>query len=87
MKKNLYAIRDKLTGYMNPAPEESDQVAIRAVAHAVQSDIMNSINAKPSDFTLNQIGEYDTETGVITPCPVRVACEISELIERGQKTW
>ena len=82
MIKNLYAIRDKLTGYMNPAPEDNDLVAMRAVSHAVKSDVLNTINANPADSTLNCIGEYDTETGVITPCHIRVVCEVSNLIEK-----
>ena len=85
MIKNIYAIRDKLTGYMNPAPEDNDLVAMRAVSHVIKSDILNTINAKPSDFTLNCIGEYNTETGVITPCPVRVVCEVSNLVEKEIK--
>lgn len=85
MIKNLYVIRDKLTGYMNPAPDDNDLVAMRAVKHAMQADIWNNLNAKPTDFTLNHIGEYDTETGVITPCPVRVVCEVSDLVEKEVK--
>lgn len=82
MIKGVYALRDKLTGYLTVAVEDNDDVAVRSVRHAIQNDPLCGLNANPSDFTLNKLGTYDTDTGVIVPCPVTVVCEVDSLVRK-----
>ena len=80
MIKNIYSIRDKFTGYMAPMVEDNDYTAMRNITHAMKSDVMCGLNAKPSDFTLNYLGTFDTETGEIKTVQLKIVCEISDLI-------
>ena len=80
MIKNLYAIRDKYTGYMAPMTEDDDYTAMRNITHAMKSDVMCGLTAKPTDFTLIHLGTYDTETGEIQTIQNKIVCEISDLI-------
>lgn len=66
MKFGLYAIRDVHTGFMSPVPETNDNVAIRNFSHAVMND-KSVMNSHPEHFSLYKIGEFESETGVITP--------------------
>ena len=80
MIKNLYSIRDKYTGYMAPMTEDNDYTAMRNITHAMKSDVMCGLNAKPTDFSLYHVGMYDTETGEIQTIQNKIVCEINDLI-------
>lgn len=62
----LYSIRDNRVGYLNVTCDQNDRSAIRNFEHAVmrQEGIMYS---HAEDFDLIKLGEYDTDSGVITP--------------------
>lgn len=65
MNYPVYAIRDVHVGFLTPTVDQNDASAMRNFRHAVQQtgSIMNS-HAK--DFCLYRIGEFNSETGVIT---------------------
>ena len=66
MKYPMYAICDAKTGYMPPTIDYNDASAVRNFEHAVKaSDSL--MGSHPSDYSLRRVGEYDTDTGVITP--------------------
>ena len=64
MKYGVYCIRDIKSGWLSPTVDINDQVAIRNFAYAVQHNDMFSDFA--NDYSLFQIGVFDTETGDIT---------------------
>lgn len=72
MKYPVYSIRDVKVGFMAPNVDQSDQTAVRQFAFELnnRNGIMNFV---PKDFDLYKIGEFEQESGVITPCiPVLV---------------
>uniref|UniRef100_A0AAU8B8G2 Nonstructural protein n=1 Tax=Dulem virus 113 TaxID=3145590 RepID=A0AAU8B8G2_9VIRU len=71
MKFGVYAIRDVHTGFLTPTFEVNDNVAMRNFNHAVNnSDSVLFTSMK--DFDLYRIGEYDSDTGRITPLDLPV---------------
>lgn len=66
MKLNCYVIRDQRTSFMTPTFDYNDQSAIRNFEHAVlQKESL--FNSHAEDYSIYRIGEYDNNTGVITP--------------------
>ncbi len=66
MKMNLYVIRDQRTSFMTPSVDFNDQSAVRNFEHAVlQKDSL--FNTHAEDYSLYRIGQYDNESGRITP--------------------
>ncbi len=60
----MYAIRDQLTGYMQPTLDFSDASAQRNFAHAIQSST-GIMSFRPVDFDLMCLGTFNVESGVI----------------------
>lgn len=71
MVLGVYAIRDVKVGFLAPTVERSELTAIRGFSHAVlnSTDILSSY---AKDFALYRIGQYDNDTGVLTPEPIPV---------------
>lgn len=64
MKFGVYSIQDVKTGFMAPAVEINDQVAMRNFQHAImQSDSILFTHA--SDFKLYKIGEFDSDNAML----------------------
>ena len=64
----VYALRDAAAhAFLAPTLNSSDESARRDLARAVASDTTGMIGFKPSDFDLYRIGNYDAETGLLTP--------------------
>lgn len=62
MIKGLYSVRDRLTGYMQPALETTDAEAVRNFEHAV----LNSgslLLSHPQDYCLVRLAWFDTVNG------------------------
>jgi hypothetical protein len=65
MKKSLFSMRDIKTGqYEFPFPAHTPDEAIRMVYNTAQ-DSNTMIARHPEDFTLANVGEFDTESGVV----------------------
>ncbi|UPW41952.1 nonstructural protein [Dipodfec virus RodF1_59] len=62
----VYSMRDALSGFLQPTFEVNDQVAYRNFEHAIMTT-PSIISSHCHDFTLYQIGTFDSETGRITP--------------------
>ncbi|WGL31252.1 nonstructural protein [Dipodfec virus UOA04_Rod_843] len=62
----VYSIFDAKTGFMTPTIEINDQAASRNFCHAVANSdgILYSF---AQDFQLYRIGEFDSDTALITP--------------------
>ena len=73
MKLGIYVIKDKKTTYMTPTYDYNDQSAMRSFENACkQTD--GIFHANPHDFDLYRIGEFDVDTGRITPCEPVFLC-------------
>lgn len=61
MIMKMYAIKDELNGYTTPIPFMSEELTKR---YFKDQYIGNpTINNSPKDFSIWEVGEYDTETG------------------------
>lgn len=78
----MYAIYDKMTGYMIPAFHQNDEQAKRAFAFDIQSNEMSLINANPEDFNLQKVGTYDTDTGTVEPLKVTILCDAGQFTRK-----
>ena len=77
MKKNLYAIRDNVSGvFNNPYEMVNDNVAVRTFREICKNN--EDIKYHAEDLELYKICEYETDTGIITQ-------SIPELLEKGVK--
>lgn len=66
MTYRVYAIRDVYTGFLSPTVDQSDPVAVRNFSHAILNG--NSLMlSHPQDYDLYCIGEYETDSGLLTP--------------------
>lgn len=83
MKYGVYVIRDMLTGYLTPTVDVNDKSAARNFVHAItRTD--GIFHSHPQDFDLLRIGNYDSETGVVSDCEhelVAVGLTVSKLQE------
>ena len=69
MKYSIYSYRDAKVGFGSPFVDQSDATAIRGFSYAM-NDEHGIMSFCPSDFDLYLLGDFDTESGVITPCGV-----------------
>lgn len=68
MKMQMYAVHDmKAEMYMRPFCADSLAIAVRSFENEVKEPGA-PLNKNPEDYNLFKVGEYDSETGVITPC-------------------
>ena len=83
MKRIIYALRDTVAmKYRDLVCDDSDEEAKRNLAFNVNSDSRFAFFAK--DLTFMKVGEFDLDTGVITPLvPADVVCHVVDLI--GEK--
>lgn len=67
MKFGVYSIRDIKSGFMTPTIDQSDVSAARNFDSAVMSASSGLFATHPDDFILYKIGEFDSETGIVSP--------------------
>lgn len=61
----VFSVRDQLTGFGQLLVDTNEATAIRNFQNGIAQNAGMQNNLK--DFDLYQLGEYDTDTGVITP--------------------
>ena len=81
---SVYAVYDKLTGFMLPVFKSNDAQAIRDFGYDINSEEMNIINVNPTDFNLQKIGTYDTNTGVIEPTKIEIIADAGQFIRKDR---
>lgn len=64
MIMNLYAIKDELNGFTWPTPIPNDEMAKRHLREMITNN--PSMKIEPKDFSIWRIGEFNTETGLIS---------------------
>lgn len=63
----IYCLRDLKVGFLQPFCEVNDGAAVRNFSHLCSTP--NSVHQfAPADFALFRVGEFDTDTGVVTSC-------------------
>lgn len=65
MTLNLYAVRDVKSTYMSPVVGNNDAQAMRSFRAGMRA--VPEFEVAPADFELYRIGEYNNESGLITP--------------------
>lgn len=70
----IYSVRDSLSGFMTPVIEQNDAIALRNFSMACQlypdASGHSLMKWKPDDFSFFKLGEFDSDSGVITPYSV-----------------
>lgn len=85
MKVKIYTVRDLKQGFNMLTVEANEQIAIRNFKTAVNQE-GSTLNMYAEDFSLYNVGEFDTETGAITPCDKTLVVEaLSLLIPQDMK--
>lgn len=77
----VFVIHDKAAGYYaNPTFEQTKEVAIRNFKVAMnRKDLF--LYMSPNDFSLYEIGEYDSLTGNIKPKAAELVCDGNAVLE------
>lgn len=80
MITGIYAIKDAKSTFMPCTVDVNDATAVRNFEHAVRQP--DSILAShPNDFALFKLGEYDNESGVISPLfPPKLLCDAAQCL-------
>lgn len=73
MKYKVFAVRDKLRGFMQPLIDLNELSAKRDFSQGINKN--PGMNFAPSDYDFYLIGEFDSDSGVITPkTPIEFIC-------------
>lgn len=85
MKVGIYSINDSLSGFLTPAFELNDQVAMRNFEHAVlRSDSL--FFSHPEHYSLYCVGTMESDTGQIFPVyPPQEICAAQSIILKSLK--
>lgn len=75
MKLGIYSMRDRLTGFLQPTFDLNDAVALRNFEAAIlQVRPGNLLHTNPEDYALYKLGDFDSDSGVLTPMsPLQIA--------------
>lgn len=66
----LVSVKDELSGYGAIDIQYNDDVAKRAFANACRS--IEQFRSNPADYSLYRIGNFDSVSGEIVPCNVKL---------------
>lgn len=80
MKIQIYCKKDNVSGFLMPQFDMYEASAVRNFSFEVSEH--NLMNFKPEDYSFWHIGEYDTETGVITGCDPQLLVHATEVIKK-----
>lgn len=81
MKYGIYCMKDQLIGFMTPTLEKNDDVAKRNFKSSVNR-MDHSGDYIVNDLALYCCGEFNVETGVITPKDPTLIVLATTLIDR-----
>ncbi len=85
MRQFLYAVFDSASGvYDRPWVSLSDGAALRGFSD-ISCDAEHPIGKHPECYSLYRIGEYDDNTGIITPEDAIVIGKAHELVSASRK--
>lgn len=83
MDTNVYAVRDTLCKiYLAPTVGDNDSAMIRAFGD-VATKGGTPIGDHPEDYTLEKIGKFDNETGLLVALPSpQILCHASDFVKK-----
>ena len=89
MKVYLYALyHSNMEVYTTPQPQQNDNMAIESLYAALQ-DPQSAVSQNPFNFALFKLGEYEDNSGLITPLippkPVITAVEALSNFKKHQQ--
>lgn len=68
----VYAVRDRLTGFLTPTTDQNDAAAIRNFQFACDNTA-TLMYSNPLDYELCKVGTFDSDLGVLSPIsPIEV---------------
>lgn len=79
MKSYVYAVRDVKSNFASPIIGSNDAQAMRSFRAGMRG--LPDFGVAPSDFEFYRIGEYDSDSGLLTPTvpPVWICTGDSEV--------
>ena len=78
----IYSIKDTKGSFYDPMLALNDALATRNVRGVVNSG-KGILAQYPEDFELWLIGEFDQETGIITPLPLTFIVRLNSLVDNN----
>lgn len=82
----LYGVRDmKAAGYTFPPIAEATHGAAIRFFRDLVDDKSGPIGKHPEDYQLMYLGEFDQESGVLTPVDVMVLSQGSDFVAKAPK--
>lgn len=78
MLKNVYAVKDELTGYLNIMLFQSKEEAIRSFKIMVNDETC-IFNLAAEDYSLYEVGMFDEQTGEIFSQPIKQVAKAKQL--------
>lgn len=82
MIMKMYALKDRLNDYSYPIPFVNDNMAKRYWEDTCRQN--ESIQNNPGDFTFDEIGEWNSELGIVVSKPTKDR-NILKVIVKGEK--
>lgn len=78
----VYSLFDrKAKEYMALVVGTNDELVIRGLQESFSTPQANTVFKYPQDFDLMRLGEFDPETGVISPeVPARLVVNVAEIL-------
>ena len=67
MMHPVFSVRDQMVGFNDPFCAVNENVAVRDFTNVVNNP-SGRIYLNPNHYDLYRIGDFDTETGKMTPC-------------------
>lgn len=79
MKIGVYGYKDNVNGFLQPHFEVYEAAALRGFSYAVSQPGL--MNFRPEDYSLWYFGEFDSETGVLTPADPKLIAHGNEVVK------
>lgn len=86
MTKQIYTVYDKkIKAFLEPHFTHDEESAIRTMVYSV-NDSQHPFSKTPEDYTLYHLGDFNDNTGTVTPLPQntnKLVCHLKDLIKQG----
>ena len=81
-KIKMYGIKDTVGGnFLTPNFFTNQAVALRAISSAVNCGQGSLLSDYPADVQIFELGEFDDQTGIVTPMEPHFICNAIDLKE------
>lgn len=81
MTYSLYSLRDQKGDFYAPKVYQNEPSAVREIAMLVNDSTSGVLSFAPRDFTLYEVGQFDSEKGLLVPVsPCRFVVNCADLV-------